>query len=217
MLLFGRTVAATRCSDLRWSRCDFPLSALLLWWTEDSPDKIIAAGQSVALFRWGVLDLMWQDLNMWRKYGKFNFTWHSPCPVIIVQTAYRIGNASCVLVWNKELLKSVELLSSYDVVHHLISRVLIPFPESGEDSRKVASCCSMQECTFRVECIFYGECLILTQNEKAFCGVLECACNCQIKMYQVSNLSNFSPRLHLIPFICLPFSFAFLCESLFFF
>lgn len=52
---------------------------------------------------------------------------------------------------------------------------------------------------------------------KSVCGVLECARNCQIKMYKVSNLSNFSPRLCLIPSICLPLSFAFLCESLFFF
>lgn len=90
------------------------------------------------------------------------------------------------------------------------------FLESGEDSRKITSCCNMQECTFKAGCIFYGECSILTQNEKGFCGVLECACNCQIKMYKVSNLSNFSPRLCLIPSICLPLSFAFLCESLFF-
>lgn len=90
------------------------------------------------------------------------------------------------------------------------------FPESGEHSRKITSCCNMQECTFKAGCIFYGKCSILTRNEKGFCGVLECACNCQIKMYKVSNLSNFSPRLCLIPSICLPLSFAFLCESLFF-
>lgn len=89
------------------------------------------------------------------------------------------------------------------------------FPESGEHLRKITSCCNMQERTFGVGCIFYGKDSILTRNEKAFCGVLECACNCQIKMYKVSNLSNFSPRLCLIPSICLPLSFAFLFENLF--
>lgn len=57
----------------------------------------------------------------------------------------------------------------------------------------------------------------LNRPQMRKCSILECACNCQIKMYKVSNLSNFSPRLCLIPSICLPLSFAFLCESLFFF
>lgn len=90
------------------------------------------------------------------------------------------------------------------------------FPESGELSRNITSCCNMQECTFRVGCIFYGECSIMAQNEKAFWGFLECASNCQIQIYKVLNLSNFSPHLCLIPSICLPLSFAFLCKSLFF-
>lgn len=42
---------------------------------------------------------------------------------------------------------------------------------------------------------------------KRFVVFVECACNCQIKMYKVSNLSNFSPRLCLIPSICLPCPF----------
>lgn len=153
-------------------------------------------------------------------------TWYSGYSFI---TGHKVGNDSCVPDWSKKcLLKCIPKLSltvqvwhdppvlapglQTPILHYAFCRgwehlrgsdAFSPRAGSTEVRHHPVAVCKKAHLGWDVG-FFYGECSILTRNEKAVCSVLECACNCQIKMYKVSNLSNFSPRLCLIPSICLP-------------